>query len=457
MKPELHGGKVNRAEPESEHHCSPVLRRNVAPTGDAAKHASNENRRLTWTVRSKSFDSSSVTTLEQAAAVVAAMGAGGRVDGSPAARPLAPPVAPGLSKMHKSPRNKNGGILQVYRNASFMQLSSRSDASGPEGGEIGGKRGEIGHFTDASRRRMLACLAKIENDQVPWFVTCTYPDEFDKFALYREEYKRHLELLCKRIERRFPAACCLWKLEFMPRKSGVNKGKIAPHYHIFLFGVPWAFEYREMVTDHVRLIEITPGYWDESVHDRGEWVKTCASYVHTAEGLSAPMIFKSGDVANADGIREWMARNWFDIVGTGLIEHFRAGTGVEMLRSKGGAFAYASKLYAAKSEEVVLTGAKPGRFWGVVGRKNLKFGRRDVLELTHEQSVKLRRTMRRYRVAKCPPEKRGKMRKGQLFSADYTVKLSATVEFWMERLPALIGSAPRLRQAGAKRLFTLLI
>jgi hypothetical protein len=268
-----------------------------------------------------------------------------------------------------------------------MQLSSRSDASGPEGGEIGGKRGEIGHFTDASRRRMLACLAKIENDQVPWFVTCTYPDEFDKFALYREEYKRHLELLCKRIERRFPGSSCLWKLEFMPRKSGVNKGKIAPHYHIFLFNVPWAFEYREMATDHVRLVEITPGYWDESVFDRGEWVKTCASYVHTAEGMSGPMVFKNGDVANADCIREWMARNWFDIVGTGLIEHFRAGTGVEMLRSKGGAFAYASKLYVAKSEEVVLTGAKPGRFWGVVGRKNLKFGRRDVLELTHGQSV----------------------------------------------------------------------
>lgn len=67
----------------------------------------------------------------------------------------------------------------------------------------------------------------------------------------------------------------------------------------------------------------------------------------------------------------------------------------------------------------------------MVGRKNLKFGRRDVLELTHEQSVKLRRTMRRYRVAKCAPEKRGKMRKGQLFSDDYTVKLFATVEFWM--------------------------
>ena len=54
-------------------------------------------------------------------------------------------------------------------------------------------------------------------------------------------------------------------------------------------------------------------------------------------------------------------------------------------------------------------------------------------------------------------EKRAGMRRGQLFSPDYTVNLFADVEFWMERMPALLGSAPRLRQAGAKRLFPLLI
>ncbi len=35
MTPERHGGKVERAEPDSEHHCSPVLRPDVAPTGKA--------------------------------------------------------------------------------------------------------------------------------------------------------------------------------------------------------------------------------------------------------------------------------------------------------------------------------------------------------------------------------------------------------------------------------------
>jgi hypothetical protein len=56
-----------------------------------------------------------------------------------------------------------------------------------------------------------------------------------------------------------------------------------------------------------------------------------------------------------------------------------------------------------------------------------------------------------------PKEKRAKMRKGQLFLRDFTVKLFAGVEFWIERLPALLGSARRLRQTDARGLFALLI
>src|ERR1039458_7878089 len=108
-----------------------------------------------WTVRPDSFDSSSVTTFEQAAAVVAAMRVGGQVDGSPAAWPPTPCLPPGLSKVHNSPRNTSNGILQVYRNASFMQLRCRCEGHlrGPE--RRGGERGEIEEFTAASRRRML--------------------------------------------------------------------------------------------------------------------------------------------------------------------------------------------------------------------------------------------------------------------------------------------------------------
>jgi hypothetical protein len=65
-------------------------------------------------------------------------------------------------------------------------------------------------------------------------------------------------------------------------------------------------------------------------------------------------------------------------------------------------------------------------------------------------SLKLRRTRRRvmprYRLANTPPEKRKFLRKSQLWSEDFTAKLFCNVEFWIERLPKLIGSSEILRK-----------
>ena len=35
----------------------------------------------------------------------------------------------------------------------------------------------------------------------------------------------------------------IWKQEFKDRQSGKNKGEIAPHYHLLVFGVPWQFRF----------------------------------------------------------------------------------------------------------------------------------------------------------------------------------------------------------------------
>jgi len=103
-----------------------------------------------------------------------------------------------------------------------------------------GPRGEIVEFTPASRRRMLELLAKVEQAAVPLAFTLTYPDNF---PLYREDYKGHLEAFCDRMQRRWPGAAIIWKLEFKERQSGKNKGKIAPHYQLLVFGVPWRFRF----------------------------------------------------------------------------------------------------------------------------------------------------------------------------------------------------------------------
>ena len=91
---------------------------------------------------------------------------------------------------------------------------------------------------------------------------------------------------------------------------------------------------------------------------------------------------------------------------------------------------------------------KPGRFWGVIGRRNLPFGKREVREVSAKEAVQIRRIMRRYRWANTPPEKRKFLRKSQLWSQDFTAKLFCNIEFWLERLA--IGRVGRLGQSGAR-------
>ena len=85
---------------------------------------------------------------------------------------------------------------------------------------------------------------------------------------------------------------------------------------------------------------------------------------------------------------------------------------------------------------------KPGRFWGVIGRKNLPMGKREDRDMTAKQAVRFRRIIRRYRWANTPPEKRKCLRKSQLWSQEFTAKLFCNVEFWMERLAKLIEPRP---------------
>lgn len=115
------------------------------------------------------------------------------------------------------------------------------------------------------------------------------------------------------------------------------------------------------------------------------------------------------------------------------------GTRVERLRSVKGAFAYASKRYMVKKEAMPALEHKPGRFWGVIARKNLKLGKRETVELTERQAVQLRRTIRRYRWANTLPEKRKFLRKGGLWAEEFTVRLLCDVEFWRERMRVLCG------------------
>ena len=67
--------------------------------------------------------------------------------------------------------------------------------------------------------------------------------------------------------------------------------------------------------------------------------------------------------------------------------------------------------------------------------------------------------MRRYRLANTPPEKREYLGKSQLWPEDFKAKLFCNVEFWLERLPKLIGllegAAIVIRNSGLQEDYTI--
>jgi hypothetical protein len=323
------------------------------------------------------------------------------------------------------------------RAAWSIQVRLRTDIKESGKSTTSTQRGEITEFSAASRRRMLELMAKIDQAAVPLFVTLTYPNDF---PLYRADYKRHLETFCDRLQRRWPKAAIIWKLEFQVRKSGLNKGKLAPHYHLFVYGVPWRFPFKTERGQSAEVSRLSDcnGYerWKEDVKaSDGSACIVSAVIPEEPDGVE----LSNGAVFGADSLKSWLSRNWFDVVGSDDIGHYRAGTRAEHLKTVKGAFAYAGKRYIAKKEEIPQMAEKPGRFWGVIGRKYLPVGKREDREVSGGQAVKLRRVMRRYRVAKTPPEKRRFLRKSQLWSEEFTAKLFCNVEAWVDRMADLIG------------------
>jgi hypothetical protein len=150
---------------------------------------------------------------------------------------------------------------------------------------------------------------------------------------------------------------------------------------------------------------------------------------------------QNGEVWGPDSFIRWVSRNWFDVVGSNQIRHYQAGTRVEKLKGVRGAYAYAAKRYVAKKEDMPEMEHKPGHCWGGIGHKNLPFGKREVREVSAKEAVQIRRFMRRYRWANTPPDKRKFLRKSQLWSQEFTAKLFCNVEFWIERLPKLLGAS----------------
>jgi hypothetical protein len=102
----------------------------------------------------------------------------------------------------------------------------------------GGARGRVCDFTSAARMRMMRFVAKIDWLSIgkSLFITLTYPDQVEEPSAKTRNNNRYLfqRYLEKHLKAKVPT---LWRVEWKPRQSGRNKGKIYPHIHLLVGGV----------------------------------------------------------------------------------------------------------------------------------------------------------------------------------------------------------------------------
>ena len=92
---------------------------------------------------------------------------------------------------------------------------------------------------------------------------------------------------------------------------------------------------------------------------------------------------------------DWLAASWFKVVGSGDEKHLRAGTSVERVRSFRGVMSYCGKKYLGKEVRLPRGWGNVGRFWGVVGRKNLPKSRELEFNVSKTTAARFRRLIRR--------------------------------------------------------------
>lgn len=191
-------------------------------------------------------------------------------------------------------------------------------------GKIGARRGSVTGFSRQSRLRMMRMASRMETAKRPLFFTLTYPDEFEGSFDGHEIKEKHLKNFWRRLEYVYPNISCIWKLEYIERKSGRYIGELFPHMHLLVWG-----------------------------------------------------LYK----VDIEEIREFVRSAWWKVCGELSEDHFKAGTRVERLRLHNGTIAYISK-YMGKETAGDL---KVGRWWGVKGRANLPHARKIVIDFLNDE------------------------------------------------------------------------
>jgi len=220
--------------------------------------------------------------------------------------------------------------LSVFADLASLKIAPQEGLIGKQGSGL--IRGRVSQFTKRSRTRMIRVMAKMRNMDRGFFVTLTWPGEFENDAA---KWKVQMQNFFKRFRRFMPEIRCVWRMEYKVRLSGAMEGYIAPHIHLLLFG----FE------DYV--------------------------------------------FSDVDALRAWIAVNWTECIPGASADHLAAGTQCDLIFNRQHATRYASK-YAAKAEKTFSIVAPVGRHWGYWGEWDMSELLKVTLDLQQFLRLKVR-------------------------------------------------------------------
>jgi hypothetical protein len=302
-----------------------------------------------------------------------------------------------------------------------------------------GVRGKCKGFSFGSRRRMLDSLNTVSvASALPYFLTFTFPDDVfdDDVARFAVFAKVCMDSLIKRLVRVCPQAAGFWRIEWKARESGKHIGKLVPHFHLLVWGLPerkvsdsflydddgfgshvsgqredWeAFVNCKDDQLHFDLVttlatrQAKPKDGHCEVEHKGrklvfagsrQYVERCKGAYAAACAASIAEHMPSPETARSMSLQDWGSLAWYHIVDSHNTDHFTAGFRCEKVESWGGVMSYCAK-YMAKTDSGFLSEVHFGRSWGIFNRKSVPWARLIEVDLEPEVGNRLRRIARRY-------------------------------------------------------------
>lgn len=280
---------------------------------------------------------------------------------------------PGLSHSHicSAPEQGRTAQVEIWKGGSLVRCQRSKRPEKKETPE----RGNVYDFSGKARARMLQLMSKLDREQLPLFVHLTLPGAT---VVQPDTVKEAFRRLAVAHHRNFSESSGVWKKELAERKSGQLKGQVLPHFHLLVFNVPEKFAYRAYRGD-----------WVHVFRRGGEWV--IRTFYIDVFGQKR---WEDEIVSGQDRYREWLARMWYEFIGSGELNHSKACHRVEQINTAEGCKRYAAK-YLGKEQSWRLCPYAQGRYWGIWSRERLPLSERIVFRLSDQEAVRIHRAMRR--------------------------------------------------------------